>query len=99
MLTILFVIRRLQKALTFYHDPVYLAYNPYFSAYFFSRDSIFLSQQISQQCFSAGLSAQPNGAHVSSFKELSSTHSSSVLCKIRVWIQMKLRPRLDAPKS
>jgi hypothetical protein len=55
MLTILFVIRRLQKALTFYH--------------------------------------------VSSFKELSSTHSSSVLCKIRVWIQMKLRPYLDAPKS
>jgi hypothetical protein len=42
--------------------PVHLAYNPYFSAYFFSQNSIFLSQQISQQCFSVGLSAQPNGA-------------------------------------
>jgi hypothetical protein len=39
---------------------VHLAYNPSFSAYFFSQNSIFLSQQISQQCFSAGLSAQPN---------------------------------------
>jgi hypothetical protein len=29
---------------------------------FFSRNSIFLSQQISQQYFSAGLSAQPNGS-------------------------------------
>jgi hypothetical protein len=37
-------------------------YNPYFSAGFFSRNSVFLSQQISQQCFPAGLSAQPNGA-------------------------------------
>jgi hypothetical protein len=41
--------------------PVYPAYNPSFSAYFFSQNSIFLSQQISQQRFSAGLSAQPNG--------------------------------------
>jgi hypothetical protein len=41
---------------------VYPAYNPYFSACFFSRNSIFLLQQISQQCFSVGLSAQPNGA-------------------------------------
>jgi hypothetical protein len=46
------------------HRSVHLAYNPYFSACFFSRNSIFLSQQISQQCFSAGLSAQPNGATV-----------------------------------
>jgi hypothetical protein len=37
--------------------PVHPAYNPYFSACFFQ----FLSQQISQQCFSAGLSAQTNG--------------------------------------
>jgi hypothetical protein len=35
--------------------PVHLAYNPSFSACFFSRNSIFLSQKISQQCFSAGL--------------------------------------------
>jgi hypothetical protein len=42
---------------------VHPAYNPSFSACFFSRNSIFLSQQISQQCFSAGLSAQPNGAN------------------------------------
>jgi hypothetical protein len=41
---------------------VHPVYNPYFSAYFFSQNSVFLSQQISQQCFSAGLSAQPNGA-------------------------------------
>jgi hypothetical protein len=40
---------------------VHPAYNPSFSACFFSRNSIFLSQQISQPCFSAGLSAQPNG--------------------------------------
>jgi hypothetical protein len=40
--------------------PVHPAYNPYFSAcFFFSRNSIFLSQQISQQCFLASLSAQP----------------------------------------
>jgi hypothetical protein len=38
------------------------AYNPSFSACFFSQNSIFLSQQISQQCFSAGLLAQPNEA-------------------------------------
>jgi hypothetical protein len=42
-------------------SPVYPAYNPSFSVCFFSRNSIFLSQQISQQCFSTGLSAQPNG--------------------------------------
>jgi hypothetical protein len=41
--------------------PVHSAYNPSFSAYFFSQNSIFLSQQIRQQCFSAGLSAQQNG--------------------------------------
>jgi hypothetical protein len=34
---------------------VHLAYNPSYSAYFFSRNSIFLSQKISQQYFSAGL--------------------------------------------
>jgi hypothetical protein len=43
-------------------SPVHPAYNLSFSACFFSWNSIFLSQQISQQCFSAGLSAQPNGA-------------------------------------
>jgi hypothetical protein len=42
--------------------PVHPAYNPSFSACFFSRNSIFLSQQISQQCFSVGLSAQLNKA-------------------------------------
>jgi hypothetical protein len=29
--------------------------------FFSAENNIFLSQQISQQCFSAGLSAQPNG--------------------------------------
>jgi hypothetical protein len=46
------------------YDHVHLAYNPSFSAWFFSGNIIFLSQQISQQCFSAGLLAQPNGAYV-----------------------------------
>jgi hypothetical protein len=41
---------------------VHSAYNMYFSACFLSRNSVFLSQQINQQCFLAGLSAQPNGA-------------------------------------
>jgi hypothetical protein len=41
--------------------PVHPAYNPYFQLIFFSRNNIFLSQQISQQCFLADLSAQPNG--------------------------------------
>jgi hypothetical protein len=43
-------------------EPVHPAYNPSFSACFFSQNNIFLSHQISQQCFSVGLSAQPNGA-------------------------------------
>jgi hypothetical protein len=45
------------------YGPVYSAYNPSFSVYFFSRNSIFLSHQISQQCFSAGLLAQPNASY------------------------------------
>jgi hypothetical protein len=47
-----------------FNGSVHPAYNSFFSAYFFSRNSIFLSQQISHQCFLAGLSAQPNGANV-----------------------------------
>jgi hypothetical protein len=31
-----------------HHGPVHLAYNPSYSACFFSRNSIFLSQKISQ---------------------------------------------------
>jgi hypothetical protein len=53
---------------TFWHTcisgPIHPTYNPSFSAYFFSWNSVFLSQQISQQCFSAGLSEQPNGASI-----------------------------------
>jgi hypothetical protein len=41
---------------------VHPAYNPSFSACFFSQNSVFLSQQIS--VFSAGLSAQSNGTNV-----------------------------------
>jgi hypothetical protein len=37
------------------YGPVHLSYNPSYSACFFSRNNIFLSQKISQQCFSAGL--------------------------------------------
>jgi hypothetical protein len=40
-----------------YYGPVHPAYNLYFSTYFFSRNSIFLSQQISQEYFSTGLRA------------------------------------------
>jgi hypothetical protein len=47
-----------------FYGPVHQAYNPHFSACFFSRNSIFLSQQISQQYFSVGLSAQPNGTYI-----------------------------------
>jgi hypothetical protein len=46
------------------YGPVHPAYNLYFLTCFFSRNSVFLSQQISQQCFSASLSAQPNGAYM-----------------------------------
>jgi hypothetical protein len=35
-----------------------------FQLIFFSQNNIFLSQQISQKCFSAGLSAQQNGSSV-----------------------------------
>jgi hypothetical protein len=48
--------------------PVYSAYNPSFAVCFFSRNSIFLSQQISHQSFSAGLSAQPNGSKIIAMK-------------------------------
>jgi hypothetical protein len=41
---------------------VHPAYNPSFIACFSARTVFFLSQQISQQRFSADLSAQPNGA-------------------------------------
>jgi hypothetical protein len=40
---------------------VHPAYNSYFLACFFSRNNVFLSQQINQHYFSAGLLAQPNG--------------------------------------
>jgi hypothetical protein len=44
------------------YDPVHMSYNPYFLAcFFFSWNRVFLSQEISQQYFSAGLSTQPNG--------------------------------------
>jgi hypothetical protein len=51
-----------QKRRYHFIDHVHPAYNPSFSVCFFSWNSIFLSQHISQQYFSAGLSAQPNGA-------------------------------------
>jgi hypothetical protein len=38
-----------------YIGPVHLAYNPPYLACFFSRNSIFLSQKISQQYFPADL--------------------------------------------
>jgi hypothetical protein len=37
------------------NGPVHLAYNSSYSACFFSRNNIFLSKKISQQCFSADL--------------------------------------------
>jgi hypothetical protein len=41
--------------LNLYNGSVHLAYNPSYSACFFSQNSIFLSKKISQQCFSSGL--------------------------------------------
>jgi hypothetical protein len=46
--------------------PVHPAYNPSFLAYFFSQNSIFLSQKISRNSISAGLSAQPNAPNSTS---------------------------------
>jgi hypothetical protein len=40
---------------------VHLSYNLYFSAYFFSPNSIFLSQQISKQYFQSWLFSETNG--------------------------------------
>jgi hypothetical protein len=48
---------------------VHSAYNSFFSACFFRQNNIFLSQQISQQCFSAGSSAQLNVSFVLSSRE------------------------------
>jgi hypothetical protein len=48
--------------LLLFNGHVHSAYNPYFLTCFFNRNSIFLSQQISQPCFSAGLLAQPDHA-------------------------------------
>jgi hypothetical protein len=54
---------RMYQLVTRYYGPVHPAYNPSFSACFFNQNNVFLSQQINQQCFSAGLSAQPNEAY------------------------------------
>jgi hypothetical protein len=45
-----------------HNGPVHPAYNPYFSACFFSRNNIFLSQQISQQYFSYGTNVNQTGS-------------------------------------
>ena len=45
-----------------YYGHVRLSYNPYFSACFFSRNSIFLSQQISRNSVSACFFSEANGA-------------------------------------
>jgi hypothetical protein len=42
-------------------NSVRLSYNLYFSAYFFSRNSVFLSQQISEQYFQPWLFSETNG--------------------------------------
>ena len=42
--------------------PVRLSYNPYFSACFFSRNNIFLSQQISRNSILAYFFSEANGA-------------------------------------
>ena len=45
-----------------YHGLIRLSYNPYFSACFFSRDSVFLSQQISRNSISPCFFSEANGA-------------------------------------
>jgi hypothetical protein len=72
------------------YGPVHPAYNPSFLAYFFSRNSIFLSQEISQQCFSAGLSAQPNGAYIGSVS------GSTTWCHSTTQVQVLLNLNLDS---
>jgi hypothetical protein len=67
--------------------PVHSAYNPSFSAYFFSQNSIFLSQQIRQQCFSAGLSTQQNGAMV-----MCASYATSILYLHTTPILISARP-------
>jgi hypothetical protein len=47
-----------------YNGPVHPTYNLSFSAYFLNWNNVFLLQQISQQYFSADLSAQLNGANM-----------------------------------
>ena len=42
--------------------PVHLSYNPYFSAYFFSWISVFLSQQVSRNSVSVCFFSKANGA-------------------------------------
>ena len=46
------------------NGPVRFSYNPYFSAYFFRRNSIFLSQQISQNNVSTCFFSEANGANL-----------------------------------
>jgi len=44
--------------------PVRWSYNPYFSACFFSRNSVFLSQQISRNSISTCFFSEANGANI-----------------------------------
>ena len=47
---------------------VRFSYNPYFSACFFSRNSVFLSQQISRNSVSSCFFSEANGAIIKKFK-------------------------------
>ena len=59
--------------------PVRFSYNPYFSACFISRNSIFLSQQISWNSVSAFFSAKRTGPFLGTWNPLKITVTAHYL--------------------
>jgi hypothetical protein len=57
---------------------VHLAYNPFYSACFFNRNSIFFSQKISEQCFSVGLYLTLRGEQVNNVSKIRKPASSRI---------------------
>jgi hypothetical protein len=47
-----------------FYGPVHLAYNPSYSACFFSQNNIFLLQKISQQCFQPAYNSSRTAPYV-----------------------------------
>ena len=53
----------IMEAVSSYYVPVRFSYNPYFSACFFYRNSVFLSQRISRNSVSACFFSEANGPY------------------------------------